>query len=89
MLNLQSERKVVWWQVNRGKQQDEREITVAKVKKTYSLDARVAEQIDEYADAFGMSASAFVSLMVSQIGHVLTIAAIGAEKSDAGKSGEI
>lgn len=62
---------------------------MAKVKKTYSLDDRVAEQIDEYAQAFGVSSSAFVSLMVSQIGQVLQMSAGRDEKSDAGKSGKV
>lgn len=60
---------------------------MAKVKKTYSLDEKVATQIDEYAAAFGVSASAFVSLMVSQIGQVLKLAE-QQEKREPGKSGE-
>lgn len=60
---------------------------MAKVKKTYSLDEKVAKQIDEYAAAFGVSASAFISLMVSQIGQVLTMAGTE-EKRERGKSGE-
>jgi len=58
-----------------------------KVKKTYNLDERVAKDIEEYAKAFGVSASAFVSLMVSQIGQVLTLAK-DEEKREPGKSGE-
>jgi len=62
---------------------------MAKVKKTYSLDERVAEQIEEYAQSFGVSASAFVSLMVSQINQVLMMSGRQDKKSDAGKSGKV
>lgn len=61
---------------------------MAKVKKTYNLDERVAKEIEEYATAFGVSASAFVSLMVSQIGQVLKMAPRDEEKREPGESGE-
>lgn len=60
---------------------------MAKVKKTYSLDDRIAEQIDEYAAALGISASALISLMVSQVGQVLQVS-VRKEKRESGKSGE-
>jgi len=60
---------------------------VAKVKKTYSLDDKVADQIEGYAKALGISASAFISIMVAQIGQVLEMS-LPQKKSDAGKSGE-
>lgn len=63
---------------------------MAKVKKTYNLDERVALQIEEYAGALGVSASAFVSLMVSQIGQVLQMSMPKEEKrgNRKSKSGE-
>lgn len=61
---------------------------VAKVKKTYSLDERIAEQIDEYAQAIGVSASAFIAIMVSQIGQVLQMSFPKEEKREGPKSGE-
>jgi hypothetical protein len=45
---------------------------VAKVKKTYSLEERSADLITVYARAVGISPSAFVALMVTQISQVLT-----------------
>jgi hypothetical protein len=45
---------------------------VAKVKKTYNLDERSAAMITEFSDALHMSASAFVSMMATQIGQVVT-----------------
>lgn len=60
---------------------------MARIKKTYSMDERVAEQIDEYAAALGLSPSAFIAVMVSQIGQVLQMSLPKVEKSDAGSDG--
>jgi len=61
---------------------------MARVKKMYSMDEKVAAQIDEYAAALGISASAFVALMVSQIGQVLNMSLPLTKKNDAGSSGD-
>jgi len=58
------------------------------VKRSYSLDERSAEMIDKYSKELGLSASAFVSLMVTQIDQVLSVSGKGKEKREAGKSGE-
>jgi hypothetical protein len=62
-----------------------------KVRKTYTLDERSAAAIERYAHEFHISASAFVSLMVTQIDQVLTglqgVDEEEEEKSDAGSTG--
>lgn len=59
----------------------------SKVKVSLSLEPRTLAALDEYAKAFHLSRSAFVDLMVSQIGQVLNVAGLEAEKSGAGQSG--
>ena len=61
---------------------------MATVKKTYSLDERSADLIDEYAKEFHISSSAFVSMMVTQIAQVLNVGGKEKEKRGARKSGE-
>lgn len=48
---------------------------MAKVKKTYSLDEEVVEKVKELAGLLHLSESAFVSLMISQIGSAVTVTA--------------
>lgn len=61
---------------------------MAKVKKTYSLDEKVADQIEEYGAALGVSSSAFISLMVAQVGQVLQMSVPKKQKRGSAKSGE-
>jgi hypothetical protein len=61
---------------------------VATVKKTYSLDEKSAAMIDKYSKELGLSASAFVSLMVTQIDQVLRVSGYEEEKGDAGSTGD-
>lgn len=58
------------------------------VKRSYSLDEQSAELIDKYSKELGLSASAFVSMMVTQIDQVLSVSGSGKEKRGTGKSGE-
>lgn len=66
----------------------ERRGKVAKVKKVYSLDEEIADLIERYSDELHLSASGFVSLMVTQIDQVLRVTTGDEEKREADKSGE-
>lgn len=57
------------------------------VRKTYSLDQRSAELIEQYAGELHLSESAFVSLMVTQIDRVLSVGLKAKKKREAVKSG--
>jgi len=63
---------------------------MGSVKKNYSMPERSAELIDKYSKELGLTASAFVSLMVNQIDQVMTSLGKDDEKekeSDTGPSG--
>lgn len=59
-----------------------------KVKVSLSLDPRSVELMDLYSRELHLSRSSFVDLMVTQIDQVLRVSMGGAEKSDAGQSGD-
>jgi len=60
------------------------------VKKTFSMPEKSARKIEEYSKALGLTESGFVSLMVNQIGQVLTgldDTPTKTKKREAGRSG--
>jgi DNA primase large subunit len=72
---------------------------VANVKKNFSMPERSAQLIEQYAKEVGLSQSAFVSLMVTQINQVVKSlpkldmvsevnARLSEKESDTGPSGD-